>query len=62
MADNVRSTTVPSVKQAALDLTCAILSTGAYTNGHKEHDAQVAIELLNHLEARMGVAKTRGAG
>jgi hypothetical protein len=59
MADNVNSTTSPSRKQAALDITCALLATGQFTHSNPQESAQVAVELLNLVEHELSVPQTR---
>lgn len=50
----------PSRKQAALQLTCAIMSNQDITGPLDLHEAaDQALELLNHLEQRLGVAQTK---
>ena len=50
--------TSPNHKQAALDLACALLSTGQFTDGDPEADSQVAVGLLNHLEHLLKIQQT----
>lgn len=52
------TTTTPTRKQTALDLTCALLSTGQFTSTAPEDAAREAVELLNLVEHELKVVQT----